>query len=239
MGFLRRRLPDLDTSEDLFQAGLLKALRAAPEIADDEQLISWFVRVLRNAVIDHYRASSANDRRIDSIAAALDAPIGPEDEREICACLGELIPDLTPAYRELIEEMDLGGVTTMEMAQRLGIEPNNLKVRHHRARTQLRGNWKRTAECAPNTGVSIAPAKMRSHANDSFPANLADVDLNDPLASHRFASTSARRILGAKKPAQAGFSVFQSSSLCSWRTTGVTYGTPDFGCIDRLRESFT
>lgn len=138
LGFLRKRLSDADTAEDILQHSLLKALRAAPEIEEDERLLAWFTRVLRNAVIDHYRAAGSETRRIESLAASLDRPMGQEEERELCACLQELLPDMTPAYREVIELMDLGGLPQTETARRLGIETNNLKVRHHRARKQLR-----------------------------------------------------------------------------------------------------
>lgn len=45
---------------------------------------------------------------------------------------------MKPEYAELIEAMDLGSETPEAAAERLEITRNNPKVRHHRARQQLR-----------------------------------------------------------------------------------------------------
>ncbi len=71
----------------------------------------------------------------------------------ICECFEDLLPTLKAEYAELIEAMDLGGATTEEMTARLDITPNNLKVRHHRARQQLRERLEETCRtCAEHGG---------------------------------------------------------------------------------------
>ena len=139
LGFVRSKVRDDSLAEDILQESLLKALRAAPDLRDRDRLLAWFFRILRNGITDAYRRSDASRRGLDRLAAAeVELTFSPEDESEVCSCLRELLPTLKPEYAELIEAMDLGDAGSQEMSERLGITKNNLKVRRHRARLQLR-----------------------------------------------------------------------------------------------------
>ena len=61
-----------------------------------------------------------------------------DDEQVLCACFRELIPALKPDYALLIERLDLANGDSAQVAAELELTPNNLKVRHHRARQALR-----------------------------------------------------------------------------------------------------
>ena len=100
----------------------------------------WFYRLLRNAVIDHYRHTGAEKRALERFGfeQALREPLEPELKRQICSCISDLIPALRPGYAELIREVDLGDKEIAEVAQRLGITSNNTRVRLFRARRALR-----------------------------------------------------------------------------------------------------
>lgn len=149
LGFIRSKVGDDTLAEDILQDSLLKALRASPEIKD-EDLVSWFYRIMRNAITDAHRRHSAAARRLERFVQEQPEPtITPEDTEALCLCFKDLLPTLKPDYAELIEAMDLGGLTTAEMTERLGVTANNLKVRHHRARQQLRERLEETCRyCA-------------------------------------------------------------------------------------------
>ena len=55
LGYIRKRIQDPELAEDILQDSLLRAMRAAPELRDEERLIPWFYRVLQNAIVDAYR----------------------------------------------------------------------------------------------------------------------------------------------------------------------------------------
>ena len=141
LGYLRQRVDDPELAEDLLQQSLLRAVRAAPTLRDDERLLPWFYRVLQNAVVDAYRRRGVQRARLPTVGLA-DAGDLPEPSAEheavVCACFRSLLPALKPEYAELIEALDLGGEAPDAAAARLGITPNNLKVRRHRARQALR-----------------------------------------------------------------------------------------------------
>jgi len=139
LAFIKSKIDDESLAEDILQDCLLKALRAAPELEDAEKFVSWLYRVLRNAIVDTYRRQAASQRNLDRHALrAPRAELPPDDEGVLCACFVDLLPTLKPEYAEILEAMELGNAGTHEMASRLGITANNLKVRRHRARQQLR-----------------------------------------------------------------------------------------------------
>jgi RNA polymerase sigma-70 factor, ECF subfamily len=55
LGYVRKRISDPELAEDILQDSLLRAIRAAPELRDEERVIPWFYRVLQNAIVDTYR----------------------------------------------------------------------------------------------------------------------------------------------------------------------------------------
>lgn len=148
LGFVRRRVNDPELAEEILQDSLLQALRAAPHLRDEERLLPWFYRVLQNAITDAYRRRAVERRHIDLLEVE-DRPLEAEEEAAICECFRELIPTLKPEYAELMQTLELEKVDPENMASRLGITPNNLKVRRHRARQALRKRLEETCRiCA-------------------------------------------------------------------------------------------
>ena len=153
LGFIRSKVGDDQLAEDILQDSLLKALQAAPDLEEDEKLVSWLYQIIRNAITDAYRRHAAAALRLEQYA--LEQPESappPRDEAVLCTCFEGLLPTLKPEYAELIRAMDLGGATTEEMTERLGVTPNNLKVRHHRARQQLRERLEETCRTCARHG---------------------------------------------------------------------------------------
>lgn len=152
LAFVRRRIADPDLAEDVLQDAYVRAVSAAPELRNEERITAWFYRTLRNAIVDAYRRRDVRQRRDESLETPdLDLPEEPseEDDRVLCACFHELLPTLNPGYAELIEAVELGDEPPEAAAQRLGVTPNNLKVRRHRARQALRRRLEETCRlCA-------------------------------------------------------------------------------------------
>jgi RNA polymerase sigma-70 factor (ECF subfamily) len=138
VAFARKRVGDPHLAEDLVQESLLKALQAGKKPSPNEDVIAWFYRILRRSIIDLYRRTDARKRALENFRAELPTIVTPEAERAICQCLNRLLPDLPDQYRELLERVDLGGETIKEAAAALGVTVNNLTVRLHRARRQMR-----------------------------------------------------------------------------------------------------
>lgn len=169
LGFIRSKIDDDELAEDILQESLLRALQAAPELQDEEKLVPWFYRILRNAITDTYRRHAAAAHRLERLALEQpQAELPPEDEAALCACFREVLPTMKPEYAELIEAMDLSNEQPEHVAERLDITRNNLKVRHHRARQQLRQRLEETCRTCATHGCidcTCASSARGSHAH--------------------------------------------------------------------------
>ena len=148
LGYIRKRIADPDLAEDILQESLLRATRAGPTLRDEDRLVSWFYSILQNAIVDAYRRRGVERKHVGE--AELEAlPAESEEDAVLCACFQALVPTLKPEYAELIQALDLGHEAPEAAAKRLGITPNNLKVRRHRARQALRQRLEETCRaCA-------------------------------------------------------------------------------------------
>ncbi len=151
LGFIRKRIDDPELAEDILQDSLLRALRAMPDLRDEERLVPWFYRVLQNAITDAYRRRGVHQKYV-VVADIPEMAAQPKDDSELCACLERLIPSLKSDYADLIQTVELGHESPDKAAGRLGITSNNLKVRRHRARQALRRKLEETCRTCADHG---------------------------------------------------------------------------------------
>ena len=135
--FLRGRVGDPATAEDILQAAYVKAIQHGGELREEESAVAWFYRILRNALIDYYRHNAARSKAMDQWLATWKEDYEPELEAQTCACIREVIHDLKPEYRAAIEQVDLAGESVESFARARSMTPNNASVRLHRARTAV------------------------------------------------------------------------------------------------------
>ena len=136
--YLERRVGDRALAEDLLQDAFVRTADRA-ESVPDEALVPWFYRVLRNAVIDHYRRSATAARSLAVLAREVEPSEPPPDiAAEICACIGRLAGTLTPDYAAALRTVDVEGVPVKTYAEASGLTASNAGVRLHRARQALR-----------------------------------------------------------------------------------------------------
>lgn len=142
--FLRKRLSDDVVAEDLLQQSLMKAVERHHDLQKDDSAVSWFYRILRNAVVDYSRSHAADSRKVEGLLHEMVAssedktPALDEVRPTVCACLGTLLKEMRPAYADLIRRIDLDGESPAAVARDLKLTTNNLTVRLHRARQALR-----------------------------------------------------------------------------------------------------
>jgi RNA polymerase sigma factor (sigma-70 family) len=137
--FLEQRVGDKATAEDLLQDAFARAVARVEDLRDEESAVAWFYRMLRNAVVDHYRRGGSSKRALEAFARELDEVVpSTEVHDQVCACIGRLAGTLKPEYSEVLREVEVGGQPLREYAEGHGITPNNAAVRVHRARQALR-----------------------------------------------------------------------------------------------------
>jgi RNA polymerase sigma-70 factor (ECF subfamily) len=137
--FLESRVGSRAVAEDILQAAYVKALERGGELRENESAIAWFYRLLRNALVDHYRRRDAEDRAL--ARSGHEPPVQASDaklETAVCECVHGLIPTLKAEYADILRATEIDGTGVAEVAARLGITAGNAAVRLHRARQALK-----------------------------------------------------------------------------------------------------
>jgi RNA polymerase sigma factor (sigma-70 family) len=148
--FLARRLPDETLAEDLLQNCMAKAVERRSDPKAEASVVAWFYAIIKNALIDYYRAhateSDKNAAYLKELTAQGADRVSSADEvgAAVCACMKRLLPTLKPSYAEVIQRIDLGEESPDQVARDLGVTPGNLAVRLYRARLALRASLVRS-----------------------------------------------------------------------------------------------
>jgi RNA polymerase sigma-70 factor (ECF subfamily) len=151
-GFVRSRTGDPELAADIVQDALLKALRSENAPQDEEGMVTWFYRILRNAIIDTHRRSTVRGRALERLSQEPPETAAPEDEKAVCRCVLNLLPALPRADAELFRRIDLGGESATELARASGKRVNTVNVRLYRARRRLRAELERVCRTCATHG---------------------------------------------------------------------------------------
>jgi len=162
--FAVARVSDAEIAKDLVSETFLAGLKSAKNYKGDAAERTWLIAILKRKVIDHYRKINSNKGKAEvrmSYSASSDSEgdwleeqvADPFSNMEnssieneelgmaIQACISKL-----PKKQALVFRMKtIQGISTEDICNELGINPSNLWVMIHRARTALMGcmneNW--------------------------------------------------------------------------------------------------
>ena len=95
LAFLERRVESRAVAEDILQTAFARGLERGAGVKE-EKVVAWFYRVLRNAVIDHYRQRSTAEKAMEAWTREFPDVQEPEAElrQEICQCVSSLLETL-------------------------------------------------------------------------------------------------------------------------------------------------
>jgi RNA polymerase sigma-70 factor (ECF subfamily) len=152
--FVSQRTQSIEDAEDVLQDFYLKAIRSARTIKEPRALKGWLAQVLRRTLADYYRRASVRKASLQRLEVMEGAAmfIDDEAERAVCHCLYRLLPAMPGECSQLIWQIDLLGQPRNKVAKSLGISPNTLGVRLHRARRVLRAALERFCTTCPTHG---------------------------------------------------------------------------------------
>lgn len=158
------RVSDAEIAKDLVQETFFAGLKSAKNYKGDAAERTWLIAILKRKVIDHYRKinskkgkaevrmsySSHTDAEGDWLEERVADPFGESgadamENEELGLAIQECISKL-PKKQSLVFKMKtIQGMGTEDICNELGINPSNLWVMIHRARTALMGclnqNW--------------------------------------------------------------------------------------------------
>lgn len=163
LAFLKARVESTAVAEEILQAAFVKGIERGGAIRDEESAVAWFYRLLRNALVDHYRRKAAERRGHERYVSE-----NPEESTElrsalegaVCECVTDLIPTLKSEYADVLRRVELEGVSVASVALELGLTPNNAAVRLHRARQALRQRLEQTCGTCTEHGCLQCTCKI-------------------------------------------------------------------------------
>jgi RNA polymerase sigma-70 factor, ECF subfamily len=147
----RRMLRNEEDARDVVQEGFLSAFRAIQRFNGDCRLSTWLHRIVVNAALMKIRTRSRRPEESieDMLPRFLEDGHHAEptsdwgsanallEQRETRERVRAAIDQLPESYRTVLMLRDIEELDTAETAQLLGLTPNTVKIRLHRARQAL------------------------------------------------------------------------------------------------------
>ncbi len=135
--FIRRRVRDEATADDLAQETLLKVYRSRDRLRDGTRLEAWLYQIARGTIIDHYRRR----RPQEELPATLSAET--PDERaalraQVMVSMKRFLEELPERYREPVRLAELEELPLARIALRLDLTLTAVKSRVRRGRALLK-----------------------------------------------------------------------------------------------------
>jgi len=135
--FLRRRVRDDATADDLTQDTLLKVYRSREALRDGTRLQAWLYQVARTTLIDHYRRQRSTEELPAEIAGE-----SRDDLEAMRAAIGvsvhRFLEELPEAYREPVRLAEVEGLPLAKIALRMDLSLTAVKSRVRRGRQMLK-----------------------------------------------------------------------------------------------------
>ena len=158
------RVSDAEIAKDLVQETFLAGLKSAKNFQGAAAERTWLIAILKRKVIDYYRkinskkgkaevritysnqSDSAGDWLEENVADPFSTLENDEIENEeLGLAIQECISKLPKKQSAVFVMKTIRGLSTEDICNELGINPSNLWVMVHRARTSLMGclneNW--------------------------------------------------------------------------------------------------
>lgn len=162
LAYARRRTPQLSDAEDLVAETFAVAWRRldrVPQVAAEE--LPWLYGVARRLLANQRRGAARRLRLLERLRSTISAPSvdAPQD-------IGRALARLSEAEQELLRLIAWEGLTHAEVGTVLGISPNAVAIRVHRARERLRLAMKGThaTRTFPGWKGSVSAPERREEA---------------------------------------------------------------------------
>jgi len=139
--YLVRRVGDLATADDILQSFCVRVLNPAVPLHNNASAVAWLYVVLKSVLADHFRCETTR-RRSEASYAEQQVILGRDIVKDVidghqCRCVKPLIGHLRGDYAQILTRVDIRGDSRELLGRELKINPENLRVRLHRARRAL------------------------------------------------------------------------------------------------------
>jgi RNA polymerase sigma-70 factor (ECF subfamily) len=137
--FIRTRVADPATAEDILQEVFLKIHQQVETLKDVKKLESWVYQITRHAIIDYYRSKQPTTPLEEPEVLQLPEEL-PDDDivSELFPSVRAMVNSLPAVDRQALVLTSYQGLTQKELGERLGLSFSGAKSRVQRAREKLK-----------------------------------------------------------------------------------------------------
>ncbi|MCV2368229.1 sigma-70 family RNA polymerase sigma factor [Roseateles oligotrophus] len=171
LAYLRGKVGDAATAEDLLHEVFLKALAAGQKGAVPSNMSAWLYAIARNAVIDHYRSRRIMDELpedlVDEGSDDADAELAGQ---ALAACLLPVTKRLPALYRDTLLATDFEGRSLQSLADDMQISLSAVKSRASRGRKLLRASLLACCQLELAASGMVLDFRPRRAEGDCSPA---------------------------------------------------------------------
>lgn len=136
LGFIKSRINDIETSEDLLQDVFIKIHKNLNSLNESTNLASWIYRVTRNTIIDYYRKKKVLVYK-DTIEERFPEEL-PKSDKDFTKCLNVFMKQLPDKDQDVLSKVTYGEVSQKEYAEQMNQSYSAVKSRVQRAREKLK-----------------------------------------------------------------------------------------------------
>jgi RNA polymerase sigma-70 factor (ECF subfamily) len=135
--YVRRRVADADTAEDLAQDVFVKLAQHLRDGSVAGPLHAWLLRTARTTIVDHYRRQAPTVAPTDDLVGDEPSPDALGDAAPLLASCRNFVQALPPEQRDALLQTEYEGRTQSELAATLGLPASTVKSRVQRGRKRL------------------------------------------------------------------------------------------------------
>ncbi|MEM6516737.1 MAG: sigma-70 family RNA polymerase sigma factor [Bacteroidota bacterium] len=134
--FILKKVKDKNVANDIFQNTFLKIHTNVSKLKDEKKVRSWIYQIARNETVNYLnnQLRYINEIKTDTANALTDFS-------NIC-CFDKLIDELPKMYKDVIEMAFVKGIKQKDIAEKLGISLENVKVRVGRGKELLKTKFR-------------------------------------------------------------------------------------------------
>ncbi len=130
-------------ADDLTQETFIRVQKNLHALKDVSKLASWIFRIAHNLCQDHFRnlkRTSWNECKLDEAKDVFKEAIVQQklEQSEMSSCVQDVVKLLPESFQDIIRLFDMAELSHREIAEILDTTVENVKVRLHRARQELR-----------------------------------------------------------------------------------------------------
>lgn len=140
-----RYAPAREDAEEIAQDAFIKAYRCLADFRGDAKFSTWLYTIVRTSCLSFLRKKrpdikSLDDEHVFATADNLDSGLRANqvEQKSRVAMVNQAIDLLSPDDAKIITLFYKGEQSLEEIGHIMGIEPNTIKVKLHRARQRLR-----------------------------------------------------------------------------------------------------